>query len=137
MLFLAVLMMLCITDLSGVKVKADDEKWESDSIKILGFDSNLTLYGDDFEISALVETTDENAVVTYKWYMDGVELTNKKTQSITLTVNEYRTSGQHTFKCEATCGSDTVTASEIRVINILLTDIVTVYKESTLGESGI
>lgn len=110
-LFLAVLMMLFVTDLSEVKVKADDEEWKSDSIELKSLNARFTVYGDDLEVWAYVVTTDENAVVTYKWYWDGEELVGKTSREEVLTVDEYKSAGEHTLKCEATCGSDTVTHS--------------------------
>ena len=110
-LFLALLMMLFITDLSGVKVRADDEEWKSDSIELKEIIVTGRYYGDDIEIKATVETTDENAVVTYKWYIDDVELDGRTSSTEVLTVDEYKSAGDHTLKCEATCGTDTVTRS--------------------------
>ena len=123
-LFLALLMMLFITDLSGVKVRADDEEWKSDSIVFEALSASLTTYGDDLIIRAHVETTDYDAVVTYKWYLDGVELVGRTSQIESVTVDEYKSAGEHTLKCEATCGSDTVTHSMTVTIYELLTDVV-------------
>lgn len=127
-LFLALLMMLFITDLSGVKVRADDYEWKSDSIVLEALSASLTTYGDDLIIRAHVETTDYDAVVTYKWYLDGVELVDKTSQREVLTADEYKSAGEHTLKCEATCGSDTVTHSMTVTIYELLTDVVLINK---------
>ena len=122
-LLLAALMMLFVTDLSEVKVRADDEEGKSDPIVFDSLWAGLTIYGDDLEIGAIVKTADNNAVVTYKWYWDDVELVDETSSYEVLKVDEYKSSGEHTLKCEATCGSNTVTHSMTVTIYELLTDV--------------
>ena len=104
-LLLAALMMLFVTDLSEVKVRADEP------IKSLDVYAGNIVYGDDLTIGAVADTTDSAATVTYKWYMDDKELPDRTEREFTLTVDDYKNAGQYTFKCEATCDSYMLTGS--------------------------
>ena len=70
-------------------------------------------YTDDLIVTANVTPADKASTVTYRWYLDGTELTDKTAAALTLkdtprsdyTKNpepaEYGNAGEHTFKCVA------------------------------------
>ena len=74
-------------------------------------------YCDDLTATATADTTDDAAAVTYKWYLDGKELSGQTEAVLTLSDAEYGNVGTYTIKCVASGGGYTVIKETTVTVN--------------------
>ncbi len=98
--------------------------------------TNLTVdapditYCDDLTATATVKTVDGAEAVTYKWYIDGTELTDQTAADLKISDDKYGNAGTHTIRCAATCGN--YVASKEITMTVNLADL----KDAGLAISG-
>ena len=103
-------------------------------------------YTEDLTVTANVTPADKASTVTYRWYLDGTELTDKTAAALTLkdtprsdyTKNpepaEYGNAGEHTFKCVAS--SDGYVVSKEVTVTVKPADLANA-KLTISGEDGL
>ncbi len=85
--------------------------------------TNLTItakdiaYCDELTATATADTTEGAAAVTYKWYLDGKELSGQTEAVLTLSDDEYENVGTYTIKCVASGGGYTVIKETTVTVN--------------------
>ena len=88
------------------------------------------IYCDDLTATATADTINGAAAVTYKWYLDGRELTDQTGATLTLSDDEYRKAGTYTIKCAAS--SDNYTVIKETTVTVNPADL----KDASLSISG-
>ena len=61
-------------------------------------------YTEDLTVTAKTSTTG-GAAVTYKWYLDGEEVSDMTEATLVLSDKVYKNAGTHTIKCVVSCGT--------------------------------
>ena len=90
-------------------------------------------YTENLTVTARTGTTD-GAAVTYKWYLDGEEVSDMTEATLVLSDKVYKNAGTHTIKCVVSCG--TYVAGKQVTVTVNPVDIKDAYL-AIIGEENL
>ena len=74
-------------------------------------------YTEDLTVTAEISTTDGAFAATYKWYLDGEEVSDKTEETLVISDEVYKNIGIYTIKCVVSCGTYVVSKEVTVTVN--------------------